>query len=152
MRFFERLQKQTADSWQPLKHASSHLPIRNTTLFSNIFHTQSLRATGLKLSAASIIRCKLSTFESTLQSMETAAANFPPSWKSEDLPEERAKAIRRWQAQIAEFSPLPIPAAKRVEACVAAKVLPMWHGTAHCESICRADLPFSANTISSIPQ
>lgn len=79
-------------------------------------------------------------FEGTLKNMERECNNpvFAPQGKQEEPPAERARVLLRWEAQVAQFSPVKIKSPNRdPDLCVKAKVLPLWHGSSQdvCQSV-----------------
>ena len=75
-------------------------------------------------------------FEGSLQLMEAGAKNFPPTWRDEEPKLERANAMKCWDEQTRQFSPIEISSSKRTDKIVSCRVIPVWHGTNRAESIC----------------
>lgn len=81
-------------------------------------------------------------FEIALKNMERETSNpfFAPKGKNEAPEIDRQRVLARWEAQVAEFSPLEIKttSARQPDVCTRARVLPLWHGSsiAVCQSIC----------------
>jgi len=81
-------------------------------------------------------------FEGSLIGMEAAAKAFAPAWNKEEPVAARAKTIERWKAAAAPFSPFQIASSKRVDKFFDVKVLPLWHGSKHIDSICQIGFTF----------
>jgi len=76
-------------------------------------------------------------FEAALPGMEKAAQQFRPAWDNEEPKVLRAKTSQRWEEQTHQFSPFSVQVEDtRKDRYVHVKVLPLWHGTKHVESIC----------------
>jgi len=82
-------------------------------------------------------------FEADLPAMEQHAQTFKPAWDNEAPQDLRARTTRRWEEQAKQFSPIEVRFdASRKERFVHIKVLPLWHGTRHVESICEIGFTF----------
>ena len=86
-------------------------------------------------------------FEGAIPVMEQEAMNptFAPNLQAEDAPALRQKAIKRWEAITAPYSPFALEADHgRTSLYSSTKVLPLWHGStaAVCSSICQAGFTF----------
>jgi len=79
-------------------------------------------------------------FEASLPRWEEAAQTFLPAWDEEEPKVLRAKVTQRWQEQVAQFS--PIVDEERKERYNHIKILPLWHGTRHVDSICSIGFTF----------
>jgi len=76
-------------------------------------------------------------FEAALPAMEQAARTFRPEWDEEAPKDLRAKVTQRWAEQAQQFSPIELPTDQaRKERLMHVRVLPLWHGSRHVESIC----------------
>jgi len=76
-------------------------------------------------------------FEATLPAMEQAAQIFRPAWDEEEPKDLRVRVTKRWEEQASQFAPLELPIDdSRRERLAHIRVLPLWHGTRHVESIC----------------
>jgi len=81
-------------------------------------------------------------FESSFKGMEAAAKAFPTGWQNEEPKAHRAKTIERWRTCVAPFSPFQVPSNNRVDKFVDVKVIPLWHGSKHVDSICKIGFTF----------
>lgn len=81
-------------------------------------------------------------FESALQLLEAGAKNFPPAWQDEEPKAQRANTMKRWDEQTRQFSPIEISSSKRTNQVLSCRVVPLWQGTSHAESICENGFTF----------
>jgi hypothetical protein len=80
------------------------------------------------------------SFEGSVKIIEREAENpaFAPKGKTEAPQQDRTRALQRWEASTANFSPVKIKGPKRTDKFSEVKVLPLWHGSSQqkCNSIC----------------
>ena len=74
-------------------------------------------------------RAHTQVFEAELTNMESEAKHFLPRWNKELHHEQRGEVIHRWQSCTQSFTPLELSTAEGKETILAAKVLPLWHGS-----------------------
>lgn len=82
------------------------------------------------------------TFEGSFRGMEASAKAFSPGWDKEEPKAQRTQTIERWKASVAPFSPFQIPSTSRIDTYVQTKIVPLWHGSKHVESICDMGFTF----------
>jgi hypothetical protein len=89
-----------------------------------------------------------SFFEAGIKNMERECSNpvFAPKGKNEEPQADRARVITRWEAQVAQFSPVEIKswASRQPDIYSKTKVLPLWHGSTAfvCQSVCSSGFTF----------
>ena len=65
-----------------------------------------------------------------------------PGGKEEEPKAHRAQTMERWNKSAAVFSPFQIPSANRVDIFTRTKIIPLWHGSKHVDSICNIGFTF----------
>ena len=97
------------------------------------------KPTGYSISNVHCIhnRAHTQVFEAELTNMESEAKHFLPRWSEELHHDQRGEVIHRWESCANSFTSLEISTAEGKETILAAKVLPLWHGSSQdkCTSI-----------------
>jgi len=140
---FERLRKMEYTPSKPFKRCevlSSDPEFR--FLFRYFFDH---KPPGLSIRRVTCIHnpSQTKSFEGSLTGMEKAAQQFRPAWDEEEPKALRAKTTQRWLDQTAQFSPFIVRVdEQRKERFVHIRLLPLWHGTKHVDSICEIGFTF----------
>ncbi len=71
-----------------------------------------------------------------LRSIEARAPKLRDTWKEEAPIAQREKTMKRWEAQVAQFSPIHIKSSKRTDVLTQTYNVPLWHATARADDIC----------------